>query len=347
MRVRHLAPIVALLFSGCTCSEQPAIVPPPTPTTQAVATPAPVEPTAVPPTAPAAPAAPQEPPAPPPTPTTDPAKLSACDRYVAVLSGRQKDPKALEDPELKAILAQAPEILTCGVVAADSDELCKKLLPIESGPTMECSNTWALFHELRNYPKGRSFMFTEIDWRDCRGVSVMPPGVCDGIRDALRAGDEKACAKAGDAESLCRAYMTLDKSLCRVSGKLATATFAMPDPKEGEPATINLKEAAEGGCRERIDSRGFLAKGLKELAESGPPRERALAKAALGDAAACTSLAAPALEACGSRAAGAAALAAPPPPTAAPPPTPASEGKPAETAPTPGGEKKGPESDIG
>jgi hypothetical protein len=157
-------------------------------------------------------------------------------------------------------------------------------------------------------------MFNEIDWRDCRGVSVIPATLCDGIRDALRAGDVEACAKAGDGASICRAYMTLDKSLCRMEGKLASAQFSLPDHKEGEPATFDIKKAAEESCRKSIDSRGFLAKGLKELAQSGPPREQALAKAALGQADACKSFAEPALQVCdiGSP------VAPPPPPAAAP-----------------------------
>jgi hypothetical protein len=200
---------------------------------------------------------------------------------------------------MKEVLYVAPDLLTCGVVAADSDALCKKLMPVEAGPTMMCRHTWAIFHELRRYPEGRSFMFNEIDWQDCRGVPVVPASLCDGIRDALRAGDVEACAKAGDGASICRAYMTLDKSFCRMEGELAKATFSMPDRKEGEPATVEIKKAAEESCRKAIDSRAFLAKGLKGLAESGPPRERALARAALGEPDACNSLAEPALEICG------------------------------------------------
>jgi hypothetical protein len=295
------APILALIFSGCTCSEEPAVTSAPPAAVEAAATPTAVPPTAPAPTATAA-AAPQDAPAAPPAIAADsPPSRSACDRYIAALSGRTQDAALLESADLKAVLQVAPDLGTCTAVASDSDALCQKLFPVESGPTMMCRHTRAIFHELKNYPQGRSFMFTEIDWQGCRGIPVMPATVCDAMRDALRAGDVEACAKAGDAASICRAYATLDKSVCRLEGELAKATFSMPDKKEGETGKVELKPAAEKSCRQLIESRAFMAKGLKALAESGPAREKALAKAALGEPDACATFAEPALELCAGR----------------------------------------------
>jgi hypothetical protein len=285
--------MVLLLFSGCTCSEEEAPVAPPPAAPIAANTP-----TAVVPTEPsAAGAAGQESPVPPASPTMDSsAQRTVCDGYVAAIA--RQDAARLESPELRAFAVTAPDLVACAAVAADSDALCDKLLPVETGPTMMCKHTRAIFHELRHHPNTRSFMFNEIDWKGCRGVPGVPATVCDGIRDALRAGNAEDCVKAGDGKSLCLAYMAADASLCRVEGQLLTAEFKFPDPKEGEPAIIKIKDAAEETCRKAIESRSFLSQGLQSLAASGPPRERALAKAALGDAAACSELAKSAVEAC-------------------------------------------------
>jgi hypothetical protein len=68
--------------------------------------------------------------------------------------------------------------------------------------------------------------------------------------------------------------------------------------KPGEPATVKVKDALEEACRRNIESRAFLAQGLKALAESGRLRERELARAALQQADACETYAQTALQSC-------------------------------------------------
>ena len=140
------------------------------------------------------------------------------------------------------------------------------------------------------HPEGRSFMFNDINLQGCRSVTELAP-LCDGIRAAMRSGDPQKCASLGKLESICRAYVTLDTKLC----------------KSGDPNDPYAKNAA-ADCVKKIQSKAVLAKGLKELAASGPPRERELAKAALGQADACASLEQEAVKAC------AAATPVPPPP---------------------------------
>jgi hypothetical protein len=244
------------------------------------------------------PAAVETPPAPAPPPAdaaVDPAKRAACEGYVAILSGRKQDPAALDKPDLQAIATA--DLVMCGAVRSDSDVMCKRLMPVEHGPSAACLQMQAIFHELRTYPGKHSFMFDDFDWNDCHGVPALAT-YCDTLRAALRSGNASDCAQVGDGESICRAYMTVDKSLCHVTGKLAEVEIELPDRKKGEPAKVKVKEALEEGCRQNIESRAFLAKGLKALAESGPARERELAKAALQQADACETYAQAALQSC-------------------------------------------------
>lgn len=231
-----------------------------------------------------------------PDPTAD-ARRRQCERYVAVLAGRSQDHALLGNRDFQGLPIGTSDLVMCGAVLTDSDALCKRMMPVEHGPSMACRKTWAAFHELRAYPNKRTFMLDEIDWQECRGVPALTK-FCDSLRQALRSGDPKDCAQTGDGESICLAYMKLDKSLCHVTGKLAEVEFALPDRKPGEPAKIKVKDVADESCRQKIDERTFLAKGLKELAESGPPREREFAKAALGQADACASFVQPAVELC-------------------------------------------------
>jgi hypothetical protein len=164
----------------------------------------------------------------------------------------------------------------------------------------------SIFNEIRAYPNGRSFLFDEIDYQDFKGIPALAP-YTDALRQALRSGDPNECAKTGDLKSMCRAYMALDKSLCRVGGKLAEAQVELPDRKKGEPAKLKLKGGLETSCRRVIESRAFLAKGLNAVAESGPPREREFAKAALGQADACATFARQAVDLCAASAQGTAA----------------------------------------
>ena len=236
-----------------------------------------------PPTAGATPAATAE------SPTPDAAMQaanSACQKTLAVLIGK-KDSDVLASRDVQTLGTQMPDLVTCGAVLRNSDAACKHFMPMEHGPGMMCAHMRSIFNELRVYPKGRSFMVDDVDFeQDCNGIPVLKAS-CEPMRAALRAGDAAKCAQAGDLESFCRAYITGDPSLCKLSGKAASAEITLPDPKAGAPASYKIKDPLEARCRETIESRGFLAKGLKEIAQSGPPRERELAKAALGEPDAC------------------------------------------------------------
>jgi len=297
VRAIRVAPVVACLFAGCTCAGKPAPAPTPSSTVRPAATPTPVarQTDTPPPTIATVETPPAAAPAP---PTPDAAKGAACKGYVAVLSGRKQDPAVLDNPDLRALAAQSPDLVTCGAVLSNSDVLCNRLMPTEHGPGKMCSQMRAIFYELRTYPQGRSFLFADVDWQEWQPIHVLAPPAVDAFRDAMRAGDAKKCAQTGDLQSICSAYVNLDKSLCRVQGKLAEAEIAPPERKEGEPPKVKLKDALEESCRQTIESRAFLAKGLKALAASGPPRERELAKAALQQADACEMYAQAALQSC-------------------------------------------------
>jgi hypothetical protein len=175
----------------------------------------------------------------------------------------------------------------CGAVRSDSDALCNRLLGTGHGPIMACRQMRSIFHELRG-AGSRSFMFADVDWEECRAIPFFR-GVCDSLRLAIRSGDPKDCAAAGGAESICRAYIALDASLCHAEGKLALAEFLLE---------LVRVPGIEEGCRRTIESRSFLAQGLERLAESGPPLERELARAALARPDACASFVQPALASC-------------------------------------------------
>jgi hypothetical protein len=217
--------------------------------------------------------------------TPDGARRALCERYVAAISGHG-DSTLLDDPQVQALAAHAaPDLVMCGAVLADSDGLCQRLMPPGHGPSMACRHIRSDFHELRTYPNGRSFMFDEIDREECNHPA------CDSLLEAMRSGDAEKCALTADLQSICRAYITLDKSLCRLEGK-------QTEPNGGAQKGYGKEPGLEEGCRKTIESRGFLAQGLKALAESGPPRERALAKAALGQADACVQYAQSAMDLC-------------------------------------------------
>lgn len=308
------------MFAGCTCNGSKP-VPVPTPRPQVVAptatrvVPA-ASPTQVvqPATATVAPAA---------TPTAAPAaavdsaRRAECERYVAVLSGRTQDRALLDNPEVRGLALQLADLVTCGAVLSDSDALCSRLIPEGHGPSGMCRHTRAMLHELRNYPKGRSFLFDEIDWKDCHEISSLPPTYCDTFRDAMRSGDPKDCARTGDGATMCRAYLNLDKSSCRLEGKLREAVVELPHRKEGEPkGKVKVERVLTYFCEQAIVNRGAFKQGLKALAESGSPREREFARAALGEPDACASFAQSAMEICMGLAA----------PTSAPAGTPAAPG---------------------
>jgi hypothetical protein len=226
----------------------------------------------------------------------DKKQAAACEGYVAVLSGRKTDAAALGNTSLRAIAE--PDLVMCGAVFSDSNAMCEQLMPPQKGPGGACLHTQSIFHELRAYPSSHSFMFDDIDFNECHGV----PGLetyCTSLRKALRSGNPKDCAQVAGGESICRAYMSADKSLCHVTGKLAELEVELPGKrKPGDPTKVRVKEWIEETCGRNIESRAFLAKGLKTIAESGPTRERELARAALKQADACQAYAQSALQAC-------------------------------------------------
>ena len=156
-----------------------------------------------------------------------PEPRSACERYVAAVSGRAKL-ALLDDPEVGTLAAQAPgDLVMCGAVRSDSDALCERLLPVEHGPGGACQHMRSIFHELRS-AGGRSFMFDDRDWEGCRVIPLFP-ALCDSLRKAMRSADPRDCAATDGAESICRAYIALDKSLCHAEGKLKLVEFlALP-----------------------------------------------------------------------------------------------------------------------
>ena len=186
----------------------------------------------------------------------------------------------------------------------------------EKGHTKECVQTVGLFHEVRAYPKGRSFYMIDTEWRGCQGSPYAP--ICEAFRDALRSGNASKCAFKADyaavchglipdlnksqctivapwiqrvTEAKCRAAISLDKSACRVDKS---------DLKSGELAKYmpDFFKGAEDECTQKTEERAFLGKGLKVLAESGSPQQRELAKAALGQADACATYSKTAMATC-------------------------------------------------
>jgi hypothetical protein len=257
------------------------------------------------------------------------ANRTDCDQYVAALAGR--NPALLKDAGLAEFAPHAAELLTCLAVKNDSRATCDPL--VETSPSGEksyfaeardCIFAQSIFHEARAYPKGTSFTFTEIEVQQCDD-----PKACAAVLEATRTGDEKKCAQLGPFQSICRAFVKLDASLCKVEGKLPA--------RQGDADAVESK--VEEGCRTTIQSRKYLASGLQAVAKSGSGKEKALARAALGEADACKEYEKSALEKCVSITAPAAAPdnAPEPPPPAAAPPAPAAEEAPKQpVSPTPG-----------
>ena len=309
----QLAPVVACMFAGCTCSEKPAVSERPL-----AATPLAQKPTVVvrvvnTPQPPAPIISPSGPTSAADTAASVSQNRSACDGYIAALSGRGQDRTLLDKPEVQALGRQVPELVTCGAVRSDADDLCKLL---EQGGD-ECRRMRWVFHELRVNPKGRSFLMTDSDYESCRKdlpAQSLPASLCDEFREAVRSGDPSKCPKGAveGMEGFCRGIVSLDKSQCTGMGKIE-------DQEQGRAA-----------CEKIIDRNKHFAKGLEELAKSGPPLESELAKAALKQADACSVYEKKAVEACS------AAAAAPPPAPQVTPSKPGSQlpGAPSEAAAT-------------
>lgn len=221
--------------------------------------------------------------------TVDSAERAKCQSVAAAFGKRTANSALLGSPEARVLGMQNPQLVMCTAVLTDSDEPCKRYLPVEHGPSNGCLQLRAIFHELRTYPGKPTYMFTDLDWQLCRNNPDFTEA-CDKLRAALRSGNEKECAGIGIGEPLCRAAFSGDKAKCDLKVVVAKSEVARPDPKQGEPKTLNVAEMIAGDCHEKLETRAWLKDGLKQLAESAPPQERALARAALGQADACSEL---------------------------------------------------------
>ena len=216
-----------------------------------------------------------------------------CEHFASVLAGRKGDSALLDTADVKGLAQGLPDLVTCGAVVQDSEKHCKVLLTrdtkdattgfVPDSPYKACREGWSEFHELKAHPQGRAFMFNDVALQNCKTAKEMQP-MCDGIRAAMRSGDESKCSSLGAMESICRAHIKLDKSLCQA-------------PKGNAFFDEHGAEIAKD-CATKIESKAILAKGLKSVAESGPARERELAKAALKQSDACAPLVQRAVEQC-------------------------------------------------
>jgi hypothetical protein len=231
------------------------------------------------------------------TPTVNAKRAEECDRLIAVLSGQNKDDKLLKSPQLQKLAQESRDLATCGAVASDSPALCKAAG--ETDAHNGCLLMQATFQELRAHPKGGRLFFTTGSYEHCR--TEITPLICEKLRDAVAANDASKCGwKPGekpeaipadprhhpkalsaaevrtDFPVMCRALVTLDKSLC--------SQIKDPDTKHV--------------CADVIERNAVYATGLKAMAESAPQPQRNLAKAALGQADACESYADTARKAC-------------------------------------------------
>ncbi len=220
------------------------------------------------------------------TPTADAKVAEHCDRLIAVLSGRDKDEKLLKSAELQKLAQVFRDLATCGAVASDSPALCKAMG--ETDAHSGCLLMQGTFQLLRAHPKGGRLLFTTGSYEHCR--TEITPVICEKLRDAVAANDASKCEwKPGekpeaipadarhhpkaltaaqvrtDFPLMCRALVTLDKSLC--------SQIKDPDSKRV--------------CADVIERNAVYAAGLKSMAESAPQPQRDLAKAALGQADAC------------------------------------------------------------
>ena len=222
------------------------------------------------------------------------ARRALCDDYVAAIAGNTKDPALLEKDEVRVLAKQVPDLANCGAIASDSNAACNVFAPASS-QMKDCLGVWSMFHEVRTSPKGRAFLFDEAMVQECRQAPALAP-FCEAFRDALRSANANDCAQSGPFASVCRAYIALDPSLCRV--------------------TAPEVEGLDKDCRQQIANKGMFAKGLKAIAASGAGRYRSFARAAMGDRDACKAFATAVKDAC-------VAAGQPPTPAAEAPRTPA------------------------
>ena len=229
-----------------------------------------------------------------------------CEKLAKVLAGKDKDPELLKraGAPSETMRASNADLVTCTAVLADSEEPCARL----SEGDADCRRDQAKFHELRAYPNGKGFMLDDRKFEECKKNTAMAP-VCETVRKALRAGDPSQCVFTADFEAICRSAEGMDPSKCATDGPQLKTML------EGHcRALVTLDESAcdvpgphqeqmTQQCRDDIKASKPYGKGLKEMASSGSPREKELAKAALKDADACKAFTQSAVDACLQRAA--------------------------------------------
>ncbi len=235
------------------------------------------------------------------SPAAPKASRADCERDARALTGRDKDaapkPAGVMDPATRTANA---DLVTCAAVLADSDEPCTRL---EKETADNCRKDRAVFHEMRAYPNGPSYMLDDRKFEECKKNAAMAP-VCEGLRKAFRSGDPSQCVLTADWEAICRSDGDLDASKCATEAPQLKALMegqcrAMVTLDESEcdvPGPRHAEMAKQ--CRDDIKASKAYGKGLKALAKSGAPREKELAKAALKDPEACKAFTESAVDAC-------------------------------------------------
>lgn len=240
-----------------------------------------------------------------PAASPSPAKKASrpeCEALARALAGKgdASDLPSKDTAQGTATRTANADLVTCMAVLADSDEPCARL---DQENADNCRRDRAAFHELRSYPNGKSFMFDDRKFEECKQNALMAP-VCETLRKAFRAGDPKQCVLNADFEAICRADKDLDaakcateapqlktllEAQCRALVTLDESACDVPGPRHEEMAKQ---------CREDVQAGKAYGKGLKQIAKSGSPREKELAKAALKDADACKGFTKSAVDAC-------------------------------------------------
>lgn len=217
---------------------------------------------------------------PPGSPTPDAAATAtagahkgSCERYVNHLGGTKVDPALANDPAVRALAEKSSDLVTCTAVLLNSDDQCTRLGPADSSEVKDCTFVRYMLAEAKAYPDGRSYMFE--NYEQCRGSKMQAQ--CDQLRDALRVKDPAKCP-TGELQTICKAFAAMDPKLC------------------GTPRADGKDLASD--CKRDMERKAWLAAGVKAAASSAPPRERAFAKAALGEANACAPFFEQAMDAC-------------------------------------------------
>ncbi|MSP59707.1 MAG: hypothetical protein EXR72_05075 [Myxococcales bacterium] len=156
-------------------------------------------------------------------------------------------------------------IYVCRAVAGDDDGPCKRIVELEAQKT--CLVRRAFFHAARK-PADPKWRFPDLMHEACKKEFEAP--LCDGYRDAIRAGDPARCPSGQGALPDCAAVAA------------------------GDPARCSGPDCVETAGRVRLIAAG----GLLRLAAEGSPHDRLLAGAALGRPEACAEAVATFRQAC-------------------------------------------------